>query len=73
MSGESVMITVETATGAHTSFPVVLKKIMEMPPPNILACDDGMSSIDVASSITKAVIALDNKTLNNGATAKNSI
>lgn len=42
MSGESVMITVETATGAHTSFPVVLKKIMEMPPPNILACDDGM-------------------------------
>lgn len=41
MSGEPVMITVETATGAHSSFPVVLKKIMEMPPPNILACDDG--------------------------------
>ncbi|XP_075890892.1 TEF transcription factor, PAR bZIP family member a isoform X1 [Nelusetta ayraudi] len=43
MSGEPVMITVETATGAHTSFPVVLKKIMEMPPPNILACDDDTS------------------------------
>lgn len=37
------MITLETATGAHTSFPVVLKKIMEMPPPNILDGDDDTS------------------------------
>lgn len=41
MSGEKILITLETATGAHTSFPVVLKKVMEMPPPNILDGDDG--------------------------------
>ncbi|XP_053710068.1 TEF transcription factor, PAR bZIP family member a isoform X1 [Synchiropus splendidus] len=40
MSGEPVIVTVETASGAHSSFPVVLKKIMEMPPPNILDGDD---------------------------------
>ncbi|XP_070847014.1 TEF transcription factor, PAR bZIP family member a isoform X1 [Chaetodon trifascialis] len=40
MSGEPILITLETATGAHSSFPVVLKKIMEMPPPNILDGDD---------------------------------
>ncbi|KAM7371117.1 hypothetical protein PAMP_010609 [Pampus punctatissimus] len=33
-------ITLETTTGAPSSFPVVLKKIMEMPPPNILDGDD---------------------------------
>ncbi|XP_049614934.1 TEF transcription factor, PAR bZIP family member a isoform X1 [Syngnathus scovelli] len=40
MSVEPIVVTLETATGAPTSFPVVLKKIMEMPPPNILAGDD---------------------------------
>uniref|UniRef100_A0A3P8TTZ3 TEF transcription factor, PAR bZIP family member a n=1 Tax=Amphiprion percula TaxID=161767 RepID=A0A3P8TTZ3_AMPPE len=40
MSGEPILITVETASGAPSSFPVVLKKIMEMPPPNILDGDD---------------------------------
>ena len=43
MSGERILITLETATGAPSSFPVVLKKIMEMPPPNILDGDDGKS------------------------------
>ncbi|XP_022598627.1 thyrotroph embryonic factor-like isoform X1 [Seriola dumerili] len=40
MSGEPILITLETATGAPSSFPVVLKKIMEMPPPNILDGED---------------------------------
>lgn len=40
MSGEPILITLETATGAPSSFPVALKKIMEMPPPNILDGDD---------------------------------
>jgi len=40
MSGEPVHITLETAAGAPSSFPVVLKKVMEMPPPNILDGDD---------------------------------
>ncbi|XP_051273411.1 TEF transcription factor, PAR bZIP family member a isoform X1 [Dicentrarchus labrax] len=40
MSGEPLLITLATATGAPGSFPVVLKKIMEMPPPNILDGDD---------------------------------
>ncbi|XP_073345537.1 TEF transcription factor, PAR bZIP family member a isoform X1 [Pagrus major] len=40
MSGEPVLIKLETATGTTSSFPVVLKKIMEMPPPNILEGDD---------------------------------
>ncbi|XP_018540963.1 TEF transcription factor, PAR bZIP family member a isoform X2 [Lates calcarifer] len=40
MSGEPILITLETTTGAPSSFPVVLKKIMEMPPPNILDGDD---------------------------------
>ncbi|XP_019938464.1 TEF transcription factor, PAR bZIP family member a isoform X1 [Paralichthys olivaceus] len=40
MSGEPIVITLEAATGAPSSFPVVLKKIMEMPPPNILDGDD---------------------------------
>lgn len=37
---EPIVITLETASGAPGSFPVVLKKIMEMPPPNILDGDD---------------------------------
>lgn len=40
MSGEPLLVTVETAAGAPSSFPLVLKKIMEMPPPNILDGDD---------------------------------
>ncbi|XP_038590960.1 TEF transcription factor, PAR bZIP family member a isoform X1 [Micropterus salmoides] len=40
MSGEPIQITLETTTGAPSAFPVVLKKIMEMPPPNILDGDD---------------------------------
>lgn len=41
MSGQPILITLETATGAPSSLPVALKKIMEMPPPNILDGDDG--------------------------------
>ncbi|KAF0025174.1 hypothetical protein F2P81_022055 [Scophthalmus maximus] len=40
MSVEPIVITMETATGAPSSFPGVLKKVMEMPPPNILDGDD---------------------------------
>lgn len=40
MSGEQILITLETGNGTPSSFPVVLKKIMEMPPPNILDGDD---------------------------------
>ncbi|XP_077359891.1 TEF transcription factor, PAR bZIP family member a isoform X1 [Festucalex cinctus] len=40
MSVEPIVVTLETATRAPTSFPFVLKKIMEMPPPDILAGDD---------------------------------
>uniref|UniRef100_A0A3Q3L7C8 TEF transcription factor, PAR bZIP family member a n=1 Tax=Mastacembelus armatus TaxID=205130 RepID=A0A3Q3L7C8_9TELE len=40
MSGEPILITLETASGTPSSLPVVLKKIMEMPPPNILDGDD---------------------------------
>lgn len=41
MSGEPILITLSSSTGASTALPVVLKKIMEMPPPNILEGDDG--------------------------------
>ncbi|XP_049418627.1 TEF transcription factor, PAR bZIP family member a isoform X1 [Epinephelus fuscoguttatus] len=40
MSVEPIIIRLETATGGSSTFPVVLKKIMEMPPPNILDGDD---------------------------------
>ncbi|KAF7654000.1 hypothetical protein LDENG_00075910 [Lucifuga dentata] len=40
MSVEPIVITVDSITGAPGSIPVVLKKIMEMPPPNILDGDD---------------------------------
>ncbi|XP_078134850.1 TEF transcription factor, PAR bZIP family member a isoform X2 [Sander vitreus] len=40
MSGEPTIITPEMATGPPSSFHGVLKKIMEMPPPNILDGDD---------------------------------
>lgn len=41
MSGESILITLSTTPGGPSSFPVVLKKVMELPPPNILDGDDG--------------------------------
>lgn len=41
MSEQPVLLTVATTPGAAASFPVVLKKVMEMPPPNILDGDDG--------------------------------
>ncbi|TDG98307.1 hypothetical protein EPR50_G00216880 [Perca flavescens] len=40
MSGEPAVLTPETATEPPSSFHGVLKKIMEMPPPNILDGDD---------------------------------
>lgn len=46
MSGEPLLVTVETAAGSPSSFPLVLKKIMEMPPPNILDGDDGKRRAD---------------------------
>lgn len=45
MSGESILITLATP-GGPTSFPVVLKKVMESPPPNILDGDDGRFSAE---------------------------
>lgn len=44
MSAEPVIITLTTENGNTTTLPVVLKKIMEMPPPNILDGDDGRCS-----------------------------
>lgn len=44
MSGESILITLSTTPGGPSSFPVVLKKVMELPPPNILDGDDGTFS-----------------------------
>lgn len=41
MSAEPIVITLSTEAGNTTTLPVVLKKIMEMPPPNILDGDDG--------------------------------
>lgn len=41
MSVEPIHIKLEAAGEPPSSFPVVLKKIMEMPPPNILDGDDG--------------------------------
>lgn len=41
MSGESILITLATTPGGPTSFPVVLRKVMELPPPHILDGDDG--------------------------------
>lgn len=46
MSGEPVVFKLESTSAAPSSFPVVLKKIMEMPPPNILD-DDGKIRIVV--------------------------
>jgi len=40
MSKEPLTITLETTMGLHGSLPVVIKKIMETPPPNLLEGDD---------------------------------
>lgn len=40
MSADPVVFTLEMGTGTPSSFPVVLKKIMEMPPPNIFDGDE---------------------------------
>ncbi|XP_041746027.1 thyrotroph embryonic factor isoform X1 [Coregonus clupeaformis] len=40
MSGEPITTKLETFMGSPSAFPVVLKKIMEMPPPNLLEGDD---------------------------------
>ncbi|XP_010893823.2 TEF transcription factor, PAR bZIP family member a isoform X1 [Esox lucius] len=40
MSAEPITTTLETTMGARGAFPVVLKKIMEMPPPVLLEGDD---------------------------------
>uniref|UniRef100_UPI003AAE8B13 TEF transcription factor, PAR bZIP family member a isoform X1 n=1 Tax=Centroberyx gerrardi TaxID=166262 RepID=UPI003AAE8B13 len=40
MSTEPIAFTLKTTTGAPGSLPVVLKKIMEIPPPNLLEGDD---------------------------------
>ncbi|XP_051969105.1 TEF transcription factor, PAR bZIP family member a isoform X1 [Xyrauchen texanus] len=40
MAEEHVSVTVDTGNGTQMYFPVVLKKIMEMPPPNVLEGDD---------------------------------
>ncbi|XP_051958518.1 thyrotroph embryonic factor-like isoform X1 [Xyrauchen texanus] len=37
---EPISVTVDTGNGTPISFPVVLKKIMEIPPPNLLEADD---------------------------------
>ncbi|XP_029620714.1 thyrotroph embryonic factor isoform X1 [Salmo trutta] len=40
MSGETIPTKTETFKGSPGAFPVVLQKIMEMPPPNLLEGDD---------------------------------
>uniref|UniRef100_A0A3P9Q8X3 TEF transcription factor, PAR bZIP family member a n=1 Tax=Poecilia reticulata TaxID=8081 RepID=A0A3P9Q8X3_POERE len=45
MSVEPIHIKLEAAGEPPSSFPVVLKKIMEMPPPNILDEDDGSADL----------------------------
>ena len=48
MSEEPITTTLETFMGSPGAFPVVLKKIMEMPPPNLLEGDDGKSTLDAS-------------------------
>ncbi|XP_054454689.1 TEF transcription factor, PAR bZIP family member a [Anoplopoma fimbria] len=55
MSGEPIVITLEPATGAPGSFPVVLKKIMEMPPPNILDSDDDKEKLYLGDNVDLGV------------------
>lgn len=46
MTEESILITLATTPGGPTSFPVVLKKVMKLPPPNVLDGDDGTFSAE---------------------------
>uniref|UniRef100_A0A8C6SKN8 TEF transcription factor, PAR bZIP family member a n=1 Tax=Neogobius melanostomus TaxID=47308 RepID=A0A8C6SKN8_9GOBI len=71
MSADPVVFTVEMDTGTPSSFPVVLKKIMEMPPPNIFDGDDdtdkeklslvdsvdlgGVNSVGPSAALTPAI------------------
>lgn len=41
MDVEPISVTVDSGTDTPIAFPVVLKKIMEIPPPNLLEGDDG--------------------------------
>ncbi|KAM9561728.1 thyrotroph embryonic factor-like [Salvelinus alpinus] len=71
MSGEPITTPLETFMGSPGAFPVVLKKIMEMPPPNLLEGDDdndkekllmgdnvdleGMSGMGPSAALTPAI------------------
>lgn len=41
MSAERVTVRVDDGSGPPAAFPVALKKILEIPPPNLLECTDG--------------------------------
>lgn len=41
MATEPVSVAMDTVSGTPTVIPVVLKKIMEIPPPNLLEGEDG--------------------------------
>jgi len=41
MDAEPISVTMDSGTDTPIAFPVVLKKIMEIPPPNLLEGDDG--------------------------------
>lgn len=58
MSGESILITLATTPGGPTSFPAVLKKVMDLPPPNILGDDDGTLSYRINAVISSNNLGL---------------
>lgn len=41
MSAEPLTVRVDEGSGPPGAFPVALKKILEIPPPNLLECADG--------------------------------
>lgn len=41
MDVKRISVTMNSGTDTPSAFPVVLKKIMEIPPPNLLEGDDG--------------------------------
>lgn len=41
MATEPVSVAMDAGTGTPADFPVLFKKIMEIPPPNLLEGDDG--------------------------------
>lgn len=41
MSTEPVTGRVDEGSGTTAAFPVALKKILEIPPPDLLSCDNG--------------------------------